>query len=52
MKQSIDKDSGTAKGYSFNNVTANISATRHQLAKKIGLADIEVADQADLADAA
>ncbi len=52
MKQSIDKASGTAKGYSFNNVTENISATRHQLAKKIGLADIEVADQADLADAA
>lgn len=52
MKQSIDKASGAVKGYSFNNATENISATRHLLAKKIGLADVEETDQADLADAA
>ena len=52
MKQSIDKASGAVKGYSFNNATENISATRHLLAKKIGLADVEETDQADVADAA
>ncbi|PSO19508.1 MULTISPECIES: DNA sulfur modification protein DndB [Bradyrhizobium] len=52
MKQSVDKTTGEVKGYSFNNATENISATRHLLSKKIGLSDVEVPDQADLAEAA
>ena len=48
FRQSIDKASGAVKGYSFNNATENISATRHLLAKKIGLTDTDVSDQADL----
>jgi hypothetical protein len=48
MKVSIDKVTGNVQGYSFNNASENVNATRHLLAAKIGLNVEEVPEDTDV----
>ena len=52
MKPVTDKDSGEITGYVFNNVTDSITKTRHLLASKIGLSDLDQSDVDQDAEAA